>query len=383
MKKILQEKLADKFFKRCPKSGKIVGIKNNKLIFKILFPIIGLLAIIWFLIRVVPKPSRLAYPCQQPAAGIGVSFLLYLVGAIGTAAVYDQIRSKINKHLAFAYIIATVFFVSMGIMVAQDVKTPVQDLKNPDGQNNPMGEAKGIFPGRVSWTQDFKATSWDEKTRMWWDDNATNQAECDKMMSRTTQSITGTTTDWDAWKKLFEFNNKQNGHANQGYTKGEKIIIKVNMNALRNSTDEWKNQGYPSPQMVYALIAQLIAQAGVAGEDIMITDPSRFIGDQIINRIRKNPSQDFQHVMFEECEAKNHFGSVWGFEFNKFHPATLHTFALWDYPNPNKLNEPHSAPVLLGHKLLNSKTFLYLADGMYTAVNQTGPVKRMSTFNND
>src|ERR1035438_1830439 len=30
------------------------------------FPVIGLAALAWFLIRVLPKPSRAAYPCQPP-----------------------------------------------------------------------------------------------------------------------------------------------------------------------------------------------------------------------------------------------------------------------------------------------------------------------------
>ncbi len=428
--------------KRCPKSGRIVKFRFDNIYARLAFPVVGILAIIWFLFRVLPKPSRAAYPCQQVAAGIGGSFLVYLVSIVASLTLYQKIR-KINKSAALVLIAGAALLISFTWGIASSVNDEIKPvLTPPDGVNNPMGEAKGIFPGRVSWTQDFNATSWDEVNGNWWDDNNTNQKEANAMLSVTLRKLSGANTDKEAWQKLFEFNNKQNGQANKGYTKGEKIIIKVNMNALRNSNDEWKNQGYPSPQMVYGLIAQLIYQAGVAGEDIMITDPSRFIGDQIINRIRKNPSQDFQHIMFEECEArnrpycqaavpdtsalvwfnmpdgskyrmcfpksyseatyiinyslvrphrvfgitsaaKNHFGSVWGFEFNKFHPATLHKFALWDYPNPNKLNDPHSAPVLLGHKLLNSKTFLYLADGLYTAVNQTGPVKRMSAFKND
>ena len=38
----------------------------------IFFHIAGLLAIIWFLIRVVPRPDRIRYPCQQ--MGISVAF---------------------------------------------------------------------------------------------------------------------------------------------------------------------------------------------------------------------------------------------------------------------------------------------------------------------
>jgi hypothetical protein len=81
--------------------------------------------------------------------------------------------------------------------------------------------------------------------------------------------------------------------------------------------------------------------------------------------------------------AKNNFGSVWNFDTQKFNPSVLHAFALWDYPTPNKLGDAHCAPVLLGHKINDSKTILYLSDGLYTAYNQSAAIKRMSSFNND
>lgn len=68
--------------------------------------------------------------------------------------------------------------------------------------------------------------------------------------------------------------------------------------------------------------------------------------------------------------AKNHFGSVWDFKKNRFNPSVLHAFALWDYPTPNKHGDPHSNPVLLGHKTIANKTVLYLVDALYTAYNQ-------------
>ena len=40
----------------------------KKLAEKIFFPVIGTLSLIWFLVRVIPKPSRAAYPCMRAAA---------------------------------------------------------------------------------------------------------------------------------------------------------------------------------------------------------------------------------------------------------------------------------------------------------------------------
>jgi len=436
------ENLANNFLKRCPKSGRIVGVKSGKYS-KILFPVIGIAAIIWFLVRVIPKPTRAEYPCQKAAVTIGGSFILYLFGAISSMVVYDQIRNKINKKLAFAWIGGIALLTSVGIGIAQiDKPVFVTNLTTPDGVNNPIGEAKGIFPGRVAWTQDFNATNWDEKTGMWWDDNATSQSECDKMISKTLQNLTGVKTDKEAWKKLFEYNNELNGRGKKGYVKGEKIVVKLNMNAIHNITDPWKNQGYPSPHLLNSLVRQLIEVAGVSGDDIILTDPSRYIGEQINDKIRNNSSPEYAKIIIEERKArplpgyrtaepdttaaiwfnmpgdslfkmylpksyteatylinyalvrphrvfgitlaaKNHFGAVWHIQKSVFAPHPLHAFALWDYATPNKLNDPHSAPVLMGHKTIYNKSFLYLADGLFTSINQTFPVAKWSTFNKD
>ena len=438
----LVEKILNPFFKRCPNSGRIIGVKSNWFS-KILFPILGIAAIVWFLLRVIPKPSRVSYPCQQVAASIGGSFLLYLAGAIGAMTLYDRIRVKWNKKVALSYLVVTVVIAAAGVGIAQIAQPGfVPNTTPPEGTNNPMGEAKGIFPGRVVWTQDFNATNWDEKTGMWWDDNATSQAETDKMVSETLRSLTGSKTDKQAWEKLFAYNNKMNGRGETGYKKGEKIVVKLNMNAIHNVDDPWKNQGYPSPQMLNSLIKQLIEVAGVSGSDIILTDPSRFIGSQIYDKLRSNSSPEYKNIIIEEKKgrplqgyrtalpdttnliwftmpdgsrykmclpqsyseatylinytivrphrvfgitsvAKNHFGSVWCFDSLAFKPNPLHAFAVWDYPTPNKLGTSHSAPVVMGHKTIYNKSFLYLADGLYTSINQTWPVARWSTFNDD
>ena len=78
------------FFKTCPKSGRIVGINKKNVVLKICFPLLGLAALVWFLIRVVPKPSRMEYPCQQVAAPIALSFVAFisstLVGVVRGSA---------------------------------------------------------------------------------------------------------------------------------------------------------------------------------------------------------------------------------------------------------------------------------------------------------
>lgn len=429
--------------KRCPKSGRIVKLRFDNIYAKLAFPLVGVLAIIWFLVRVIPKPSRAAYPCQQMAAGIGGTFLLQVFGVFSSLAIYQQIRKRFNKRVALGFIASVAVITSVTIGVAVSVNDEFVPVLIPaEGVNAPMGVEKGMFPGRVAWNQNFDATSWDGETGNWWEDKNTIQPEVEKMLSSTLQGFTGAKSDKKAWEKLFVYQNQQNGNGKKGYSNGEKIVIKLNLNGTGKPENVWKDLGYPSPQMVYALVAQLIEVAGVRGQDIILTDPSRFIGHEIVDKIRANPSPEFSNVVIEVNDAsglkgyrtaepdssaliwfdmpdgkklrmclpksyteasyiinysvvrphrvfgitsaaKNNFGSVYSFEAKKFNPSVLHAFALWDYPTPNKSGDTHCSPVLLGHKINSSKTILYLTDGLYASYNQSGTVKRMSSFNND
>jgi hypothetical protein len=433
----------NQFIKRCPKSGRFVGIRHDTTLSRILFPIIALIAIVWLLVRVLPKPSRITYPCQQIAAGIGTSFLIYLFGAAVSVKLIGHIR-KYSRTSVFAGLVLGCITLGIMLAMAQSILSAAavtQILTPPDGPNNPMGVARGIFPGRVVWTQDFDATSWDGKNGDWWEDASNDQKTVNAMLSKSIQALTGCKTDAEAWTKLFTWHNKTNGRGETGYKKGEKIAVKINCNAISKPDSELKDGGYPSPHVMHAIVAQLIGAAGVDGSDIIITDPSRFIPLQIYNKIHSDPTPGFDKVIFEQKKAldlpgyttalpdennkiyftmpdgkkefmylakvytdatyvincalirphrvfgitsvaKNHFGSVWDVDAKDFKPNKLHAFALWGYPTPNKMGQPHCNPVLLGHKTLNSKTVLYMSDGLYTSINQSGPVKRWSTLNN-
>ncbi|MFC1765561.1 DUF362 domain-containing protein [Planctomycetota bacterium] len=429
-------------FKRCPQSGKIVGYHFDTFWAKVLFPIVVILAIAWFLVRVIPKPDRMTYPCQKFAMGLGGSFLAYVLSLAVSLKILKALR---NNHLRVACLSVIAFIISSTLIVYGISPNPPDYkpiLTNIEGANNPMGEGRGIFPGRVVWVRDTNATSWDGKNGFWWDDNNTDQQSTDGLFKLALTKTTGTNSQSAAWQKLFEYHNSRNGKK-QGYQAGEKFIIKVNLNPVANPTDKWTDRGYSSPHMVNALVKDLIEVVGVKGQDIIIADPSRHFVGPLYHKIRSNPSAEYKQVQFvgkktldlpQQVEArpdianaiyfnmpdgakykmclpqcftdanyiidfavvrphrcfgttnvaKNHFGSVWSYEQKSFAPNKLHAFALWDYPTPNKHKDPHSNPVLLGHKTIYSKTLLYLADGLYTAYNQhSGNVQRMSTMNND
>jgi len=432
----------ERFLKRCPKSGRIVGFKFDSSLSKIWFPIVGLVAIMWFLIRVIPKPSRATYPCQQVAAGLGVGFLTYLGIVLGSYPVFKAMRKVTSLSMAKTFIVLCIVLITttIGISISSVVRVE-QNFSHVEKANAPMGEAIGIYPGRVIWDQDFNSTTWDEENGFWWDDANTNQQEVDKMFSNSIKALAGAKTDSEAWKNLFVFHNQKNGRGKTGYKNGEKIVIKINCNATTGPGTKWSDKGYSSPQMIYAVVKQLIEVAGVHGSDIIIADPSRYISEIIYNKIRSDASPEFRKITFEQKKAvdlpgyktalpdtnnkiffvmpggqhmfmylpmcfteatylvnlsvvrphrvfgitsaaKNHFGSVFDVDSAKFVPSKLHAFALWDYPTPNKMGDPHCNPVLLGHKTINNKTFLYLADGLYTGYNQGSAIKRWSTMDN-
>lgn len=112
-------------------------MKNNKDIFgknffasknfkTILFFFIGLTALIWFLIRVIPKPSRAAYPCQQAAFPFASAFVIWLSGILTSSLIFVKAKSKWRRS---KYIIAFVlFFLAMAVFMVTSTSikhTPV------------------------------------------------------------------------------------------------------------------------------------------------------------------------------------------------------------------------------------------------------------------
>ena len=95
--RIKLEKYMNKIFYICPKTGKIVGQKSKKKWVLWLYPIIGFLCLIWFIIRVIPKPTRATYPCQRLAAPLALGFIIWLVGLVGSSISYFKAVGKARQ----------------------------------------------------------------------------------------------------------------------------------------------------------------------------------------------------------------------------------------------------------------------------------------------
>ncbi|MCU0288679.1 MAG: hypothetical protein MUF15_20080 [Acidobacteria bacterium] len=290
--------LKTKFFRICPKTGRIRGINNVFRNNKILFPIFGILALIWFLIRVIPKPSRISYPCQQAAAGIGLSFLVYVATFVSSYPIFKLFHKYIHRNVAYLFILVLVAgsVITINYAIDPDFSKVVSTFVPAEGPNAPIGIAKGLFPGRVVWIRDTASTKWDGIEKSWWDEAHTNQKVVSKMFSEMLQKYTDTNDDKSSWKAIFRHFNKTHNRGDNYYKPGEKVVIKVNCNHDKSFT--WDNEVHPSPAAVYALVSQLIDVVGVSGNDITIFDGSRFIGNPIYDKIRSNPDAEYQKVWF-------------------------------------------------------------------------------------
>ncbi|MFW5781411.1 MAG: hypothetical protein ACOCXD_02470, partial [Bacteroidota bacterium] len=125
---------------------------------KITFVVTGILATAWFLVRVIPKPSRAGYPCMQAAAPVMSGFVLYVISISTATFSINRVLQKFNKSRVFASLgllviasglIGLSFVLNSSITTADDYDG--DKFNPPDGANNPMGTPRGIYPGRVIW----------------------------------------------------------------------------------------------------------------------------------------------------------------------------------------------------------------------------------------
>jgi hypothetical protein len=267
---------ANKLFLVCRKSGKIVGFNQRGWLFRLLLPLIGILTLIWWLVRVIPKPSRAEYPCQRVGLPIALDALVMILSLFALPITFRKTRKFLLQHRYAAAAFCLVLCVACSLFVrmicentarAEDTGT----FMPSDQPNQPIGKARGIFPGRVAWAHAPGACTWDGKTGHWFDATNNDQSKITWMMNETICSVAGKPTVQQAWDVLFRY---KNGGA--PYVKGEKIAVKLNL----NNDGNYDNQIDASPQSVYALLDGLVNHFGVEQADIILCDPARVMKGQ-------------------------------------------------------------------------------------------------------
>ncbi len=284
----------------CPKTGKVIRKKSNKTWKKWLIPFTGFIAFVWFLIRVIPKPSRASYPCQRASAPLAAGFVVWLTGIFGSAALFRKSGKFLRQYryitgvflLIAAVILSGVTFVNY---FDKDVSAVTADAYTPQTANAPIGVAKGIMPGRVSWVHDRSATKWDGSSNYWYSDSNTDQTVVNRMFDNVVCSVANQNNVSSAWDALFKYFNNNNGNGNKGYTPGEKIAIKVNLNNKYSG-----NMIDASPHMVYAVLNHLVNVVGVKQSDITVFDSSRTNIEPIRSRCRGS----FPNVIYNDTSLR-------------------------------------------------------------------------------
>lgn len=267
----------------------------GKLSGRIIFLGLGLASTIWFLIRVIPKPSRAGYPCMRAAAPIMSAFILYLLSITSSVVFFRKFKQKLLQkkyYSAFGFIaitVALIYFAGTGFnsdASARDIKMVGPSAYTP---NDPVGVPKGLHPGRVVWVWDNEATdeTCTNTSGNWWFGN-TDQAIVDTMMQLGILNYAGAEDLNEAWDAIFKHFNSNHGKGEVGYTAGEKIYVKINItNSCCSVSGTAKYKDYErmdaTPEVVLSLLKQLVEVVGVAQSDIYLGDPFRTFHDLYFN----------------------------------------------------------------------------------------------------
>jgi hypothetical protein len=417
---------------------------KSRMVSTISFFILGFGSLVWFLVRVIPKPSRAAYPCMRATAPIASGFVIYLLGI--STSVFSL--KKFRHYLRLSrYSMASLFIAGAAVSAFITIPfSPGTALPNvteiQEDPNNPIGVAKGIFPGRVVWVYDRNATdsTMTNKAGDYWFQN-TDLATVESMLSRGIRQLAGKNDIHQAWDEIFKYFNRNHEKGSVGYQAGEKICIKINLTTSAACT--WRNQTEKTsyldrmdatPELCLALLRQLINEVGVAQSDITLGDPFRRFHDLYWNLLhtefpdvhyvdgngyngreqttltsdallkfsdKKEHSRlpqayvDATYLINMPClkthnegaitlTAKNHQGSV--IEDGDTPPNQSAMFMHYSLPanSPGYGNYRHTVDYM-GHEQLGGKTLFYLIDGIWAGRNWDAIVEKwqMAPFNND
>ena len=281
-------------------------MSRHHLPYKLIFIIMGIASTIWFLMRVIPKPSRATYPCMKVAAPFMSGFVTYMLAVAGLTVVSRRTKLKIiNVRYWSAFLLLTGAVIAMAITPSANTETAFQATETrtgpEDGPNQPIGVPKGIFPGRVVWVWNPDATNNkfehnDFDNYSWFiSPENNNEKVIGKMFRDGVLMLTGKKDVKRAWDAMFKFHNEKKFGKSVGYTKGQKIFIKINQGqAGWTLSQEDKKNGYSLPRTLpkgqenrkvsmeptetgpyttLELLRELVNEVGIDQSDIWVGDP--------------------------------------------------------------------------------------------------------------
>ena len=326
------------------------------------------------------------------------------------------------------------FFWCTAALGAASKKLRADDLGSTHPERlQPIGEARGIHPGRVVWVHDPRAIDWKGPgDGHWYEGDHTHQDHVDAMMTRAVCQLTGEATIASAWDRLFRHLNQARGKGAVGYRTGEKIVIKPNwvgmiwreghVNPNTYTFIDRHDYMNTSPQMIIAILNQLVGVIGAHPSDITVCDTLAYLVNEYHNilhgafpdvryedfggkfgRIQvkassaplywscrpQGKSPDHVPTSFAEAEYLVNLAQL------KAHTATgvtlcgkNHFGSLVRWPVQQGYYDMHSRSFiqdvklyreqvdLMGHAHLGGKTVLYLLDGLFSGKHPVDPAPR-------
>ncbi len=420
------------------KSNLLVKLSSKQ---GILFHLAGIAAIIWFLARVLPRPDRIRYPCQQMSISVAIGYIAFW--SLLWSAIFHGLglwsRRVKYKSAAIAPVILVafvlIFSITSNVYAVNELEDENIITRWDPIPKEPIGTPQGYKPGRVVWGWNANATE-EVLNGYWWEKQNNNQTIIDQMFSLGLKTLADTDNDYSAWGLLFRHFNQEHGYGDVGYQSGEKIAIKINLNNCGSYTSE-DNQRDASPNVVKALLRQLINILNVPQEDITVYDASRQMSNWLYNRVYyeeypANPlipefpnvqyvdssggasgrekviasseriyfaAGDCEYCTLPTCVAEADY--LINMPILKRHPintgVTLsgkNFFGTWMELVSNvhsylylsfTLGNPAPQTDLLAHKDIGGKVVLYIGDGLFATPNDHAVIGKfqMYPFNND
>ncbi len=84
----------------------------------------GITSTIWFLVRVIPKPTRATYPCMRAAAPLMSGFVIYLLGIWGSAFALKRARKSFSLNRNYhGFLFLLLFSVFLVATTTGDIKS--------------------------------------------------------------------------------------------------------------------------------------------------------------------------------------------------------------------------------------------------------------------
>ncbi len=177
-------------------------------------------AVFWFSIRVIPKPSRILYPCQRA----NFSFFAIKLGIVFSSVVTSTtsiVNRKSVKILSILVLVGVLLWDPLMLAYSQ------YRFANSSEQRLTLNDIAYDFPShRVVRVHSNTASDWDfnSAASQYWEH--VNQTAVDLMVEKGVMRLTGTATPTLAWRTIIS-----------GYTSGQTVGIKVNGNDWWNTDD--------------------------------------------------------------------------------------------------------------------------------------------------